>query len=162
MQENISLETILSIITGISCTDDFDKVFELAWFVYDDKLINSAGLGIIKDELKEHLLNIHPELKDINYSKCALKNKIYLESWLKQQKEKFGETLPVSRLGEPLDESCLVVHCPVSFVVSKDKKEEFLNVKSRQRKENQVVIEKIKEKVKCETELSKVKSLSKK
>jgi len=134
MQKEFSLEAILSITTGISCTADFDKVYELVWFVYNDSLINSLGLGIIKDELKEHLLNIHPELRDISYSKKSLKNKSYLTNWLEKQKETFGEILPVSRLGESLEES----------YIAKDKKDDFINIEVKQNGENKKKIQKIK------------------
>ena len=102
MQENFELESILSITTGINCCNDgeFTKVFELAWFVYDDPFISTMGLCSIVPELKEHLFCIHPELREVKFDK-----KVSFDKWITNQKEKFGEFLPVSQLGEKLVES---------------------------------------------------------
>lgn len=79
MQENFELETILTIITGIKFTEDFQKVYDLAWFVYDDSFINESGLCSLRQHLTEHLLTIHPNLKEIER---VLKSKFYHNSWL--------------------------------------------------------------------------------
>ena len=34
-QEDFDLETILSVLTGINCTDDFFKVYELYWYLFE-------------------------------------------------------------------------------------------------------------------------------
>lgn len=95
--KNFELGTILTMTTGISCVDDFSKVFELVWFIYDDSMINSMGLGVVKDDVKKHLLTIHPELKEVNYNGINTINE-----FLTNQEEKFGNTLAVTRLGEKL------------------------------------------------------------
>ncbi len=95
MKRNFELGTILTFTTGINCTDNFYKAYELAWFVFDDKFITGTGLRIVKDKLKEHLLNLYPQLKDVNYIAYL---ETSFEAWLSAQKEKYGELLPVRQL----------------------------------------------------------------
>jgi len=99
MTQNFELETILSVITGINFTDDFNKVFALFWYAYNDNLISPTGLGALKNDLREHLLTIHPELAEAVYNR-RVDN---MDTWITEQKIKFGEFLPVSRIGETLD-----------------------------------------------------------
>ena len=68
MEKKFELETILTFTTGINCTNNFDKAFELAWFVYNDRLINTIGLQTIKDEFRDHLLKLHPQLNGVTYN----------------------------------------------------------------------------------------------
>lgn len=96
MEKNFELGTILTFTTGINCTNDFGKVFELAWFIYDDKLINDSGLLMLKDEIKRHLLALYPQLEGVTYNPQF---ETSFEDWLLAQKLKFGETLPISQLG---------------------------------------------------------------
>ena len=104
MDENIiikdfELGAILSIITGYSCVDDFSKVFELVWFVCDDNMINTFGLGVVKNDIKNHLLAIHPELKNVKYRNSKGRN---IHKFLSKQEEKFGSILPITQLGVKL------------------------------------------------------------
>lgn len=92
MQEDFDLETILTITTGINLTDDFNKVFELAWFVFDDPYINVSGIYFLQDSLKEYILHIYPELADITE---VPKFKYSQKYWLEEQKIKFGKVLPI-------------------------------------------------------------------
>ena len=102
MQKDFSLETILTITTGISFTDCFDDIYELSFFVYDDPYISPLGLSFIKYDLRNHLLTIHPELNGVVPSYASIKNYKALDSWINKQKSIFGDTLPVSKLGQPL------------------------------------------------------------
>lgn len=97
--ENFELGTILTMTTGYTCTDDFDKVWRLVWFICDDTMINTTGLFIVKDDIKKHLLTIHPELKNVKYQKDR-----DLNNFLIEQEEKFGSVLPVTKLGVKLPE----------------------------------------------------------
>lgn len=99
MQKNFKLETILTIITGINLTDDFNDVYQLAYFIFQDKLINATGLNALKDAMKEHLLNIHPELKTVSW---VPQTKICINLWINQQKNIYGEYLPISLYGKKL------------------------------------------------------------
>ena len=67
--ECFELGTILSVTTGYNCVDNFDKVWELIWFVCDDDMIGPIGLGTVKDKIKEHLLTLYPELKSVEFQK---------------------------------------------------------------------------------------------
>lgn len=93
--QNFNLETIFSIIFGINFTNDFDSVYRLAWFVYDNPRINKCGLVSLKGNLRQHLLSIYPEFKNITY---VPKNSKNYEKWINLQKLKFGDSLPVSKL----------------------------------------------------------------
>ena len=95
--EEFELGAILSMTTGYSCVDDFNKVWKLVWFVCDDNMIGPMGLGMVKDEVKSHLLAIHPELKNVKYRKGK-----DINEFVSQQEEKFGRTLPVTKLGVEL------------------------------------------------------------
>lgn len=99
MQKEFKLETILSLINNKSFVDDFNEVFELVWFIYNDKNINTCGICVLREEMKEHLLSIHPELNEIDDIPVF---KFSLEGWIKCQKLKYGESLPVCRIGEKL------------------------------------------------------------
>ena len=100
MQKDFELETILSVTTGINCTNNFSKVHELLSFVFNDNFMNNMALEFCKDDLKEHLLNIHPQL--INVIPPTIHYGIFLDSWLKKQKETFGDFLTVSEFDKPL------------------------------------------------------------
>lgn len=97
--ENFELGTVLSMTTGYNCVDDFNKVWKLVWFVCDDNLIGPMGLGMVKGDVKKHLLTIHPELKNVKYQK-----KQDMTTFLTEQEEKFGSVLPVTKIGEKLPE----------------------------------------------------------
>ena len=97
LQEEFSLESILTIVTGINCTNDFYEVYELYWFMFENEFINDAGLLALKDKARSHILNIHPELKNVSYSK-----ENDLDTWIFEQKSIFGDTLPISLIGEPI------------------------------------------------------------
>ena len=97
--KEFELGTILTMTTGYNCTDNFDKIWNLVWFVCDDNLINTTGLFVVKDDIKKHLLKIHPELENVKYQKGRDLNK-----FLAEQEEKFGSILHVTKLGENLPE----------------------------------------------------------
>ena len=97
--KNFELGAILSMTTGYNCIDDFDKVWKLVWFVCDDNMIGPMGLGMVRDEVKSHLLAIHPELKNVKYQKGK-----DIHEFVSQQEEKFGSVLPVTKIGVKLPE----------------------------------------------------------
>lgn len=99
MQKDFKLETILTIITGINLTDNFNDVYELAYFIFEDRLITATGLSILKDQMKEHLLNIHPELNTVNW---VPETKVCRDLWVNYQKKLFGESIQVTVLGKRL------------------------------------------------------------
>lgn len=99
MEREFSLEAILTATTGISCVDDFDEFFQLVWFVFNNDCINTFGLVAVKDNLKEHLLAIHPQLTGVQYN---AQFETSFETWLTLQKEQFGEKLLVCQIGQTL------------------------------------------------------------
>ena len=98
--KNFSLETIFSAIFGINLTDNFDNVYELAWFVYDNPRINKCGLASLKGNLRQHLLSIYPQFENISYVPKFEKN---FKMWIDLQKLAYGEVLPVTKLGFELE-----------------------------------------------------------
>ena len=98
--QNFTLETIFTAISGINFTDDFDNVYRLAWFVYDNPRINKCGLVSLKGNLRQHLLNIYPQFENISYVPKYEKN---FKKWMDFQKMKFGEVLPVTKIGFELE-----------------------------------------------------------
>lgn len=110
--KDFELGTILTMILGTNCVDDFNKMWKLVWFVCDDT-IGPIGLTFAKDTIKEHLLTIHPELKNITYK--PYKN---LNEFLLEQEKKFGSVLPITKLGVKLPEEYTIKTS--SYVPSSD------------------------------------------
>lgn len=100
MEREFKLETILTAITGINLVDNFEDFWDLVWFVFDDKYINTIGLKAVRDTLRKHLLNIHPQLV---YLQLDLLSKTNIANWLERQKQQYGETLPVCQIDQTLD-----------------------------------------------------------
>ncbi len=96
-QEDFDLETVLSILTGINCTDDFTSVYELYWYMFEDQTINDIGIIRLHDIAKNHILRIHPELKSVKYDKTK-----DLNEWINDQKAKFGNEITMCIIGEHL------------------------------------------------------------
>lgn len=97
--KDFELGTILTMTTGNVFVDNFIKVFELAWFVFNDNFINTIGLDTVKNNIKEHLFTIYPELRNVKYRKGVNPDK-----FLEEQEKIFGSYLPVTRLGQKLSE----------------------------------------------------------
>ena len=97
MQDDFELEAVLSVITGINCTDDFYKVYELFCFLFEDSLLNPKSIGLLKDTATRHILSIHPELSNVVFD-----NSKDIYSWVNEQKVKFGEKITISVVGEPI------------------------------------------------------------
>lgn len=104
MEREFSLEAILTATTGVSCVDGFDEFFQLVWFVFNDDGINTFGLGVVKDDLKKHLLTIHPQLANVQYN---AQFETSFDAWLELQKREYGETLPVCQIGQTLSDNSL-------------------------------------------------------
>lgn len=97
--KDFELGALLTMTTGYSFVDDFSKVFELVWFVCDNNMINTLGLGVVKDDVKNHILTLYPELKKIKYKKGKGRS---IRKFLLKHEEKFGSVLPVTQLGVKL------------------------------------------------------------
>lgn len=166
MQKDFELETILSVTTGINCSNDFSKVHELACFVFNDNFMNTMALEFCKDDLKEHLLDIHPQLR--NVTPPIIHYGIFLDSWLRQQKEKFGKFLPVSEFEKTLVEekqnlTVLAIPSDQAFVVAPEKSKKFKYVKPNIeiRNLNEETTEKISNSINKESIFKKTKSKKK-
>lgn len=95
--KKFELGAVLSMTTGYNCVDDFDKVWELVFFVCNDNMMGPMGLGMFKDRIKEHLLSIHPELANVKYNKNR-----DINDFISEQEEKFGSFIAVTQLGVKL------------------------------------------------------------
>lgn len=62
-------------------------------------MIGPIGLGMVKDQVKNHLLTIYPELKEAKYQEGK-----DIDEFISQQVEKFDRVLPVTKLGIKLPE----------------------------------------------------------
>ena len=51
-------------------------------------------MGMVKDQVKNHLLTIYPELKEAKYQEGK-----DIDEFISQQVEKFDRVLPVTKLG---------------------------------------------------------------
>ena len=99
MARNFDITTILSMITGINYTDDFSKVYELVWFVCNDKLISPLGIKVVKEDVKKHLLTLYPEFANIKNIPSYNFNKFLINI-----EKEYGMVLPVTKLGMQLPE----------------------------------------------------------
>ena len=54
---------------------------------------------LLKDRIKDHLLEIHPELTNVRFKEGK-----DIHKFMAKQEEKFGKVLPVTKLGEELPE----------------------------------------------------------
>lgn len=97
MTQNYELETILTMTTGKPFVDDFDKVFKLVWFVCNNPLINTYGLGSVKDSVVDHLITLYPELKEIDRKEAE-----GICKFLASKDETYNKSLPVTMLGRKL------------------------------------------------------------
>ena len=97
MQEEFDLESVLTVVTGINFTDDFNKVFDLYSFIFEDPLISTSDIIKLKDIAKKHLLKIHPWLTTLNYNGLTSTN-----NWLQMTKTIYGDDVLVSIIGEPV------------------------------------------------------------
>ncbi len=73
-------------------------VFELVKFVFDVEVVNWECVNKMRDRLKKHILNIHPELRNFVY-----KQRSGVDNFLLDVQEKLGkEYLPITKIGEKL------------------------------------------------------------
>lgn len=141
--KDFELGAILTMTTGYSCIDDFSKVFELVWFVCDDNMINTIGLGVVKDDVKNHLLTIHPELKNVRYKKGE-----DIQEFLFEQEEKFGNILPVTKLGMKLPEKKDALDMAIDGLLSYEREIDLNNFSLDIGKEGKSLVETT-DRIKC-------------
>ncbi len=107
MNKEFDLETILSVTIGISLVDDFNKVIELAQYVYNDEFINDYALVFLKDDLRDYILECHKELAGL----CPPPSYVYykghkqiklslLSAWIDELKKIFGTKLELTPKNE--------------------------------------------------------------
>ena len=97
MQYDFDLAAVLSVTTGINCTNDFGEVFDLFCYIFEDDLLSPLALCQLKEAARRHILNIHPELKNVNYNP-----NVNIDEWVNKQKETFGNEIAISVIGEPI------------------------------------------------------------
>ena len=101
-QKKFKLETVLSIITGMSLIDDYNEVFDLYKYVFVDPLINAITVQILKPSLVNHLLEIHPELNKVKYDSSL---DVDIDRWLALQKYNLGDEIDVCVIGHTLSKN---------------------------------------------------------
>lgn len=97
-QRNYELEVIFTFISGAKCTDNYEKIIDFAEYLYND-CISLMGLVGLCDEIRQHILNIYPQLNGIVYN---VTSGISIEKWMHIQKKKFGEYLPICKINDSL------------------------------------------------------------
>ena len=94
MQEDFELETVLSLVTGYNFTNDFDKVFDLVQFIFEDPFIDILGFNILKEAAIKHIFYLYPELQNIS------KDYIDFDTLLNEVKSIYGDEITISVIGE--------------------------------------------------------------
>ncbi len=92
------LEIILSVLTGVNLTDDFNEVIDFYKFVFMDELISTMSMPILKRSICNHILELYPELSKV---KCDTKK---INKWLDKQKEKYGDEILICIVGQTLED----------------------------------------------------------
>ena len=67
MSKKFNLKTVISAISVSNIADDFNDVFELYWYVFDDPTITTTGLPILRSDLLNHLEKTFPGLREAEY-----------------------------------------------------------------------------------------------
>ena len=67
MSRKFNLKTVISAISVSNIADDFNDVFELYWYVFDDPTITTTGLPILRRDLLNHLEKTFPGLREAEY-----------------------------------------------------------------------------------------------
>ena len=101
---NFDLATIYALFTDFKERDFtpnpvyMNGVFELVKFVFDVEVVNWEYVNKVRDRLKNHILNIHPELREFVY-----KPRSGVDNFLLNVQEKLGkEYLPITKIGNKL------------------------------------------------------------
>lgn len=97
MEEYFDTETILSVVTKINYAKNLNKIYHLYWFLFDNDFINMDGIVLLDMQVSNHLLNIYPELLNIDIS-----NINNLDKCIETYKNIFGDKLLISKIGVPL------------------------------------------------------------
>lgn len=95
MQDDFDLATILSITTGINLTDNFENIYDLFCFMFEEDDIDPLAMVTLRDTACRHLFRIHPEIKHLKYDKT-----VGVDEWIQKQKAIYGDTLTISVVGE--------------------------------------------------------------
>lgn len=108
MEKNFDLYIILTVTTGLHIVDDFNKAYRLAEFVFDMPKVTFKEYVMLVDELKDHLLKFYPQLKEVEFKPARTflnldENIKQKKLWVKIQKIKFGDELPICKFGEQLN-----------------------------------------------------------
>lgn len=67
MSRKFDLKIVISAISVSNIADDFNDVFELYWYVFDDPTITTTGLPILRRDLLNHLEKTFPGLREAEY-----------------------------------------------------------------------------------------------
>lgn len=101
MQREYDLETILTITTGKSFIDNWDKIFHLMSFVFGDCPINNVNFPILLETLRAHIIYLYPVFAFLVPNKEIEPNS-YI--WIEARKLQYGSTLPICPIGEKLSQ----------------------------------------------------------
>ena len=98
MERFFDLETVLAVTSGGKTENTMD-VYDLAWFVFDDRSMTKQEIDDTWPLLREHIIELHPFLEDISYNSYF---ETSYEAWLFQLRMEHGEELPIVQYGESL------------------------------------------------------------
>ena len=90
MEKEFSLESIFSIISGYNFCKDFDNVYQVFKFVYNDSTLKAHELINLRDDLVNYILSIYPEFSNINYINDL--------EFIEEQKKIYGSKIKLKRI----------------------------------------------------------------
>lgn len=113
-----NLETILTVLTKHDFTSKPTDIYELMWYVFDNYGIDERTFEIFRPDLERHLLTLYPDMWGVNYRPKykeiseddpvgeikLIMEQNNINEWLSKRRVEYGDTLPVSRYHEQLNE----------------------------------------------------------
>lgn len=121
------LGDVLSVTTGnLLSPRGMGGVYDVLNFLTGDNLFTHQ-LPRARQECKPHVLRQHPQLRDVHPTWDDHAEKGFVDAWLAEQVQKFGETLELSPVPagaytarDPIDELCGMVGDDKVIVVKTD------------------------------------------
>lgn len=91
------LGAILTITTRHKLVDHADDFYQIIWYVMESPGMGPYALGLFSEEVRLHILDTYPELKDVVYHPTDDPDK-----FVEDNKKRFGDSLPLTIITKSL------------------------------------------------------------
>lgn len=117
--KEFDLGIILSLTTG-RIFAKLDKIYDAVDYLTNDKIYTHQMIRVLPI-LKEYVLSTYPELRGIGEEE-KFENVSEIQLFLKEQKEKFGNSLKLSQISKDMGYQHIDPIIEASFLLQKTKK----------------------------------------